>query len=71
MHVGLLCREWLGVTRVSLIGRFSADKNKVDLLVTSSWVVELSVDSASMSSSWERRNMAEHKLARASQNRGI
>ena len=71
MHVGLLCRERLGLTRGSLIGHFLADKNRMDLLITYSWVVELSMDSTSLSSSWERQTIVERKLAMASWNRGI
>ena len=46
-HVGLLCRGKLGVSKGSLIGRFSANKKRMVLLVTSSWVVELFIDSES------------------------
>ena len=71
VHAGAFFEVSFGVTRGSLLGRSLADKNMIDLLISSAWVMELPVDSTSISSSWERQNMAEKRLARASQNQGM
>ena len=70
-HAGHCCEVPLGVTRGSLLGRSSAIKNIIDPLISFYWVMELLVDSMSISSSWERQTMDERRLARASQKRGM
>ena len=69
VHAGRCCEVRLGVTRGSLLGHSSAIKNMMDPLISSAWVMELSVDSASISSSWERQTMVEQRLARACRKR--
>ena len=71
MHMFVFSVERLGETKGSLIGHFSADKSRMDFLITYSRVVELFKDFESMPSSWERRIIAEQKLASANQNQGI
>ena len=70
-HAGGLREVPVGVTMGSLLGLFSANKNMIEPLISSDWVMELPMDSASISSSWERRTMAERRLARASWKRGM
>ena len=71
IHASRCYEVQLGVTRGSLVGRSSAVKNMMDALISSTWIMELPMDSASMSSSWEIWTMAERRLARASQKRGM
>ena len=54
MHAGVFCEVSLGVTRGSLLGHSSADKNMIDSLISFAWVIKLPMDSASISSSRER-----------------
>ena len=61
----------VAVTIDCLLGRSSVDKNMIDPLISSAWVMELPMDSTSISSSLERRTMAERRLARANRKRGM
>lgn len=70
-HVGLLCRERFGVTKGSLIGLFSVDRKRMDLLITSSCVVELFMDSESVPSSWERQTIVDYIKASVAWNIGM
>ena len=70
-HVGLLCGGRLGVTKGSLTSFFLDKRKRMDLLVTSFCVVELSMDFVSESSSRERRTMAVRKLVSAKRSRGM
>ena len=71
MHAGGFREVPLGVTMGSLLDRSLADKNMIDPLISSAWVMELPMDLASISSSQERRTMAERRLSRASRKRGM
>ena len=71
VHAGGFREVPVGVTMGFLLGRSSADKNMIDPLISFAWVMELPMDSSSISSSWERRTMTERRLARASQKRGM
>lgn len=71
MYAGGFCEVPVAVTMGSLLGRSLADKNMIDPLISFAWFMELPMDSTSISSSWERRTMAEQRLARASRKRGM
>ena len=64
-HVGLLRGGQVGVTKGSLTDRFSVDKKRMDLFVTSSCVVEISMHFVSESSSREMRTMGVRRLVSA------
>ena len=61
-YVGILCGGRVGVTKGCSTDHFLADKKRMDVLVTSSCVVELSMDSVLEPSSRERKIMAMHKI---------
>ena len=71
MHAGGFHEVPAGVIMGFPLGRSSSVNNMIDPLISSAWVMELPMDSASISSSWERRSMAEWRLARTSQKQGM
>lgn len=68
-NVGLLYGGRLGVNKGSPTNHFAADRKRMDLLVISSCVVKLSMDSISETN--ERCTMAMHKLVRTKRSLGM
>ena len=59
VHAGSLREVPVGVTMGFTLGHSSAVKNMIDPFISFAWVMELPMDSTSISSSLERRTMAE------------
>ena len=71
IHRWCIVSSTFGGGRISLIGCLSVDKNRMDIFVTSSWVVKLFMDSESVPSSWERKTMVERIQASVVWNLGM